>query len=52
DLWKSIPSTTNAKESMHWKLYSACGRNHLLLEGLNALYSFAIYYKRLYDAKL
>ncbi|KAJ3884668.1 hypothetical protein GG344DRAFT_71155, partial [Lentinula edodes] len=32
DVWNSIPSTTNAQEAQHWKLYSAIGRDHGLLE--------------------
>ncbi|TFK32445.1 hypothetical protein BDQ12DRAFT_773402 [Crucibulum laeve] len=50
NLWKSIPMTNNPEESMHWKLYSACGHNHLFLEGMYSLYKVAIYYERLYDA--
>lgn len=50
DLWNSIPDTNNAEESMHWKLYSACGRDHLFLEGIHSLYSVAAYYEKLYNA--
>jgi hypothetical protein len=49
-LWESIPDTNNAEESMHWKLYSACGRNHRFLEGMHALHKVAVYYERLYEA--
>jgi len=49
DLWNSIPSTTNAEEAMHWKLYSAAGRDHPILEGLHALHAVAVYYERLYN---
>ncbi|PPR02123.1 hypothetical protein CVT24_011345 [Panaeolus cyanescens] len=49
-LWDSLPSSTNAEESMHWKLYSACGRDHALLEGLHSLYAVAKYYERLHLA--
>ncbi|KAI0683118.1 hypothetical protein BC835DRAFT_1311235 [Cytidiella melzeri] len=46
-IWDSIPETTNAEEAMHWKLYSAVGRNHTFLEGLQALYKVAEYYQRM-----
>ena len=49
-VWTSLPSTTNAEEAMHWKLYCAVGRNHALLEGLVSLLRVAEYYKRLHDA--
>lgn len=49
DLWESMPDTTNAEEAMHWKLYSACGRDHEFLEGLYSLYSVAEYYEDQYN---
>ena len=49
-LWTSLPSTTNAEESMHWKIYSAVGRDHGILEGFLSLLRVSEYYKRLYDA--
>lgn len=49
NIWESIPDTTNAEESMHWKLYSAFGKHHSLLTGLNALWAFAVYYKRMFE---
>ncbi|KAF8075742.1 hypothetical protein FPV67DRAFT_1648897 [Lyophyllum atratum] len=52
EIWESIPATTNAEEAMHWKLYSACGRDHAPLEGLNSLWMFAEYYERQYTANL
>ncbi|KAF9030656.1 hypothetical protein BJ165DRAFT_1358700 [Panaeolus papilionaceus] len=39
-------------ESMHWKLYSACGRNHAFLEGMYSLHAVAIYYEQLFLASL
>ena len=48
-IWKSLPATNNAEEAMHWKLYSACGRDHRFLEGMNALYAVATHYQRLID---
>lgn len=44
-LWESMPATNNAEEAMHWKLYSCCGRNHELLDGLMGLYAVAEYYQ-------
>lgn len=52
DIWNSIPETTNAEEAMHWKLYAACGKNHILLKGLWSLYAVAAYYERKYKAAL
>ena len=49
-LWISLPSTTNAEEAMHWKIYSAVGRDHGILEGFLSLLRVSEYYKRLYDA--
>ncbi|KAF5379467.1 hypothetical protein D9615_006598 [Tricholomella constricta] len=51
-IWESLPATNNAEEAMHWKLYSACGRNHAFLEGLQSLYKFALYYERRHAAAL
>ena len=49
EIWDSLPNTTNAEEAMHWKLYSACGRDHSSLEGMNALYAVATHYQQLVD---
>ena len=49
-IWNAIPDTTNAEEAMHWKLYSAAGRNHDFFNGLNGLYAVAVYYGNLYNA--
>ncbi|KAF9552882.1 hypothetical protein CPC08DRAFT_767975 [Agrocybe pediades] len=49
EIWNSIPRTTNAEESMHWKLYSACGRDHAFLEGMHSLYAVAVYYERMHE---
>ena len=48
DVWDSIPDTTNAEESQHWKLYKGAGNQHELLAGCRALYGVAAYYERLY----
>ncbi|KAF9529541.1 hypothetical protein CPB83DRAFT_882745 [Crepidotus variabilis] len=49
-IWDSIPETTNAEEAMHFKLYSACGRDHTFIEGLKSLYAVLLYYQRQYEA--
>jgi len=36
---------------MHWKLYSACGRDHDFLEGMYSLHAVAIYYERRHAAE-
>jgi hypothetical protein len=48
DLWEAIPETTNAKEAMHWKMYSAAGCDHEFLEGMQLLYTIAQYYQRIH----
>jgi hypothetical protein len=40
----------NAEESMHWQLYSACGHNHIFLEGMHGLWAVAVYYKQFHVA--
>ncbi|KAH9949621.1 hypothetical protein B0H21DRAFT_836748, partial [Amylocystis lapponica] len=45
-IWDSIPSTTNAEEAMHWRLYVALGRDHDLMEGIRGLYAFSEYFER------
>ncbi|KAJ3903467.1 hypothetical protein F5879DRAFT_147757, partial [Lentinula edodes] len=52
DIWTSIPNTTNAQEAQHWKLYSAVGRDHGLLEGLEALHAVAETTVKLFTANL
>jgi hypothetical protein len=51
DLWNSLPQDNNAEESMHWKLYSACGRDHNFLEGMYSLHAVAVYYERRHTAE-
>jgi hypothetical protein len=47
-----MPETTNAEEAMHWKLYSAVGRDLSLMDGLHGLYAVAEYYHQIYTASL
>lgn len=51
DDWDAIPDTTNAEEAMHWKLYSAIGKDHGIMDGLESLWSFAEYYQILMAAQ-
>ena len=51
DIWNSLPADNNAEESMHWKLYSACGRDHNFLEGMYSLHAVAVYYERRHVAE-
>ena len=51
-IWGSIPKTNNAEEAMHWKLYSACGRDHAFMEGMSSLVKVAEYYQRLLEGHL
>ncbi|KAG2342537.1 hypothetical protein BDR05DRAFT_912948 [Suillus weaverae] len=51
-VWTALPSTTNAQEAMHWKLYRAAGKNHRLLDGLVFLFAFALGYEKLAAARL
>jgi hypothetical protein len=34
-IWESLPPTNNAEEAMHWKLFSACRRDHAFLLSVN-----------------
>ncbi|EDR15479.1 uncharacterized protein LACBIDRAFT_321327 [Laccaria bicolor S238N-H82] len=43
DLWDSLPADNNTEEAMHWKLYSACGRDHEFLEGMYSPYMLLLY---------
>ena len=43
-LWESMPSTTNAEEAMHWKIYKALGTDHHLMDGMRALLAFVRHY--------
>ena len=49
DVWESMPADNNAEESMHWRLYQACGRDHELIEGLYALARVADHFKQQYE---
>lgn len=51
-VWDNIPDTTNAEEAMHWKMYSALGRNHNLAEGLYSLFRMAEYFHRIHTAHI
>lgn len=51
-IWNGMPDTSNAEEAMHWKLYSAVGRDQKLLDGLRGLHAVAAYYHRLFTATL
>lgn len=46
-LWDSLPDSTNAEEAMHHKIYSAVGRDHNLISGINGLEAFARHYEQL-----
>ncbi|KAH7907178.1 hypothetical protein BJ138DRAFT_1014934 [Hygrophoropsis aurantiaca] len=51
DIWQSIPNTTNAEESMHWKIYRAVGSGYTLMAGMLYLLVFASHYDELAAAK-
>jgi len=50
EIWESLPSTTNAQESIHNKYYAACGRDHGFFDGLKALFAYAVHSERLFFA--
>ncbi|EIN09955.1 hypothetical protein PUNSTDRAFT_133726 [Punctularia strigosozonata HHB-11173 SS5] len=53
DYWERLPSTTNAEEAQHKKIYKALGKSgHTLLEGLKSLCGFFEHYKMLYNCSL
>lgn len=39
-LWRALPDTTNAEESMHNKIYQGIGNKHTLMDGLTRLRLF------------
>lgn len=47
---ESIPATTNAEEAMHWRFYSAAGRDHSFMHGMMSLYKIAIDFERQFEA--
>lgn len=51
-LWKSLPSTNNAEESMHWQLYVAVGKRHDFLGGLTRAIAWLRSFERLDQAHI
>jgi len=49
-LWKSLPSTTNAEEAMHFSFYQQQGKQHDFLEGFKALKKIADTFELKYRA--
>lgn len=49
-LWESMPNTTNAEESMHWRIYSAVGCDHNLMDGIRAILAFVKHFDAQVDA--
>lgn len=45
-LWDSMPDTTNAEESMHWRLYRAVEKKHDLMEGIYGVRAFLAHFER------
>ena len=39
-LWDSMPDSTNAEESMHWRLYKAVNRSNDLMAGIYGVLAF------------
>ena len=37
EIWESIPDSTNAEETMHWKMNCAAGCDHDLMDGLSSM---------------
>ncbi|KAJ7911162.1 hypothetical protein B0H13DRAFT_2272106 [Mycena leptocephala] len=48
--WNSIPKTTNAAESQHYKIFSAIGKKHPLIPGLKGLRQLSHHYHLLSNA--
>lgn len=49
-LWESMPSTNNAEEAMHSKIYAAIGKDQSLLEGLRRLVAFVRLFEILHES--
>lgn len=47
---ESMPNTTNAEEAMHWRFYSAAGRDHSFMHGMKSLYKIAVDFERQFEA--
>jgi hypothetical protein len=47
---ESIPNTTNAEEAMHWRFYSAAGRDHSFMHGMMSLYKIAVDFECQFEA--
>ena len=45
-LWDSMPDSTNAEESMHWRLYRAVEKKHDLMEGIYGVQAFLGHFER------
>lgn len=52
EIWDSIPDTTNAEEAMHWKLYSAAGKDQWFMDGMHVLYAVESHFHRQYTATI
>lgn len=52
ELWDSLPSTTNAEECMHWRLYCAVGRDNSFFDSLHGLHRFVTALEQRTDARL
>lgn len=50
DLSEALPNTTNAEESMHWRLYRAVGSKNTFLSGIEGLVAVANLMERQNDA--
>ncbi|KAH6884754.1 hypothetical protein BKA70DRAFT_1124602, partial [Coprinopsis sp. MPI-PUGE-AT-0042] len=51
-LWKSLPESSNAEESLHWQFYAAQGKDHGVIEGFGALYAIAQAFERRHQSFL
>lgn len=51
-LWDSMPDSTNAEESMHWRLYRAVEKKHDLMDGIYGVRAFLQHFEHQIAARL
>ena len=51
ELWKALPATNNAQESLHFQLYCIAGCDKRFFKELKSLYSWALSFENNYKNK-
>lgn len=48
-LWRELPASTNAEESIHWLFYCCVGKNQELMDGLLGLHLICKVFEKAYN---